>query len=161
MFNRIKTWFSKDKFELDAFEKTLTSEELAKIKYDAEEFESRFLFGQPSPGRWPGNFPRSYYDRNVACDVRDCVRPSAFTVLSYANVDVDVPGNTPSRLNTSKQILDIYKQYHVCDRCFRSDKDGVRSKATYIEGPQMEYDPEKDEKTQKKLTNIKKSASEK
>lgn len=148
-----KKFFSKGKKEeLDGFEQTLSKEELAKIKYDDEEFQSRFLLGKPSTQGWEGYFPRSYVDRNVACDVRDCVRPSAFTVLTWANVDVDIPGTAPSRLNLSKQKLDILAQYRICDRCFRDDKDGVRSKAKYVEGPKMEYDPDKDNKTQQKLS---------
>jgi len=137
MIERIKAWFKKGNTEPSP-----------------EELSPDFLLGFPKESNWPGNFPRSYKDRPVACDVRDCVRPSAFTVLSYADVDVDVPGNTQSRLNKSKQILDIYAQYRVCDRCFRSDKDGVRSKATYIEGPEMEYNPDKDKKTQEKLKKM-------
>lgn len=92
---------------------------------------------------------RPITDMKVACDLKKCVRPSSFTILTLIKLDVDIPGRSPDRLR-NQDLLPTYKEYRVCDRCFETKIKG-QGKTPVIFGPKRSYDPDKDRKTQVKL----------
>lgn len=104
--------------------------------------------GSPQPMSGMG---RPYGDELHACDIKDCVRPSAYTVLTTARPDVDIPNTTQSRLHNQDK-LPTYQEYRICDRCYRN---GVLEGGytPFVLGPQVLYNADKDKKTRTKLEN--------
>src|SRR5258706_5302083 len=76
-------------------------------------YEDRCIFGQPEikRSRPSGGIYRSLArdprDKDRACDLVDCVRPSAFTVTTTIKLDVDIPGAIPSRLRKTPGANDL------------------------------------------------------
>lgn len=146
MFERVKKWFS-PKIDLPVDDEllSLTDDEfLEKMFYDME--------SSSHPGPVMLGMGRNPAEILHACQIARCVRPSAFTVMTTVDLDVDIPFSTRTQLR-GKDNLPTYKQYLLCDRHYAAE---IRGKAgtAYVVGPQHVYDPDTHEETKKKLAKI-------
>lgn len=143
------------------------------LELEPEEIDTdpEFLFGidsdspaRVSPGPVLHGMNRSYEEYLHACHIRGCVRPSSFTVMTTQSLDVDIPFSSPDRLRTpfskgaprpltpydTGTLLPTYKQYFLCDRHYDSLVRGKPGTA-YVIGPAHIYNPDTDDRTQRKL----------
>lgn len=145
MFNFIKRYLYRDIVEPD----------IVTYGWGVHNLDQEFLLNEIPESSVPdsGIFKsvgRDYGDTLQACQMKGCVRPSTVTLMSDAELSVDIPNATRSRMDLNESKLPIFRLYLLCDRCYR---DFVRAgyKAAYVFSDKPVYNPDKDKSTQIKL----------
>lgn len=159
MLNRIRAWFCKSAVPAAVPEVDEAPQDDPLFLFGCVDTKSTYNGGPILKG-----MSRSLEEMSHACHINKCVRPSSFTVMSLQELEVDIPFAVRDRMRrmvwTNKEpltpydnksnYLPAYKQYFLCDRHY---DELVRGKpgTAYVVGPDHIYDPEKDERTQRKI----------